>query len=137
MLMSSDERLSDHEFAERVMLIIVTICGESIIAGTMGLNFARTFIAESMEVLGDCNLTPDFAESIVRCTTKVIYNIYHKGFEKEEGIEVQKVQATCAKFFDFLLSQVSPKMYYYLLFDTNISRLSKSLKVNEFITLAT
>eukprot|EP01127_Copromyxa_protea_P019121 TRINITY_DN6126_c1_g1_i3.p1 TRINITY_DN6126_c1_g1~~TRINITY_DN6126_c1_g1_i3.p1 ORF type:complete len:519 (+),score=78.09 TRINITY_DN6126_c1_g1_i3:999-2555(+) len=121
------ERLSNHEFAERVMLIIITICGESIVTKTTGLNFARIFVSESMVVLDDCNLTYAFTESIIRCTTKVIYNIYHGhgGFEKDEGIEVEKMQTTCVRFFEFLFSQVSPKI------------LSKSVRATDFVTLAT
>lgn len=111
-----DERLPDHEFAERTMYIIFSICGESIVTGTSDITFSREYISEACEIL-EANPSPNFAESIVRCTTKVMYNLYH-GHKIEEGeedgggsrSEAERLRETCVKFFDFLLTRVSPKM---------------------------
>jgi hypothetical protein len=83
-----------------------------VVAGISGINLARAIITESIGIIGDCNLSPGFTESVVRCTTKVIYNLYHRNGanEQDEGIEIQKFQHTSEKFFEFLLSRVPPQM---------------------------
>lgn len=98
------------------MYIILILCAESVITRTSNIHFTRIFIAEAMEILSDCNLSPAFVESIVRCTTKVVYNVYHGHKimiceEEDDILEADKLQETCVKFFGFLLGNVSPIMY--------------------------
>lgn len=96
------------------MLIVFTLCGESAVTGISGINAARMMITKSMEIIGDCNLSPGFTESVVRCTAKVIYNLYHRNgtIESDEGIEVEKFVRSSRKFFSFILSSVPPPMYH-------------------------